>query len=456
VKATSPIQLFKLQVKNLFDRLRESSFVKNVLIVMTGTAAAQILGFAIAPIISRLFTPSDFGVFGSFNAVLMVIAAGATLDYAQAIMLPKEKEDAINLFILSCVSTAIITACCFAVCLFAPTFLQDLMKAPNAWFLVLLVVAILVSGLNRAFQAWSVRVKAFKHTSASQVIRSLSSNGSQVGLGYLKWGSIGLVCATILGDVLASVNLLRVLLPDLLAFRRCIRWERIKQLAKDYRDFPIYSAPREVINALSRGLPVLLLAHFYGIAVAGAYAFGVRIMSVPMRFVLQALRQVLFQKASESYNYGGRLMLLYIKTTGGLFVLALFPSLVLFIWAPQIFTWIFGSQWHTAGEFARWLVLWLTVMFCNLPSTLFAQIIRMQRQAFIFDIVLLAVRAIVLIVGGMYLSALHTILLFSIIGGVMNIIWIVIVGCALMRKEGDTDWRSIPNFIIKGDSRGSL
>lgn len=432
------IETSKLKIQQIIAGLRKSSFVKNVFVVMSGTVAAQAIGFALTPIISRLFSPSDFGVFGSFNAVLSVIAAGVTLDYSQALMLPKKKEDAINIFVLSCASTAMISACCLAVCLFAPTILQGLMKTPNSWITTLLVVSILVSGLNQTCQAWCVRCKAFKHTSASQVLRSLSSNGTQVVLGFFKGGAVGLIFSTILADIIASLNLMRVLLSDLKAFPRNIRWDRMKQLAMDYRDFPMYSASKNVINALSLGLPVILLAYFYGIAVAGAYAFGIRVMSVPMGIVLRALRQVLFQKASETHNYGGALMPLYIRTTLGLFALALFPTLVLFTWAPQIFVLIFGHQWHLAGEFARSLVLWLMFMFCNLPSILFSRIIRIQRKLFFLDLALFAARVLALIVGGMYMPAIYTIILFSLIGVIMNIILIVIVGCALMREGGDT------------------
>jgi len=403
---------------------------------MTGTAVAQAIGFALTPIISRLFTPSDFGVFGSYDAVLTVIAAGVTLDYSQAIMLPKEKKDAINLFILSCVSVAVISISCLALCLLFPFYLQDIIKAPNTWVLALLVVAILVTGLNQSCQAWCVRVKAFKDTSASQVVRSLSSCGSQIGFGYFKGGSIGLIFSSILADLFASLNLLRVVFRDLWPSRREIQWVRMKQLAKEYRDFPVYSASMNVINSLSIGLPVLLLSHFYGIAVAGAYAFGMRIISAPMGFVLRALRQVLFQKAAETQSMGGRLMPLYVKITAGLFALAFFPTLVLFIWSPTLFIWIFGSQWHTAGDFARYLTLWMMFAFCNLPSVLFARVIRMQRDLFIFNLILLIARALVLILGGVYLSALQTIMLFSVLSAFMNIIFIVIVGFILMRKEG--------------------
>jgi O-antigen/teichoic acid export membrane protein len=94
---------------------------------------------------------------------------------------------------------------------------------------------------------------------------------------------------------------------------------------QEYKDFPMYSNTQNVMNTLSLGLPVLLLAQFYGIAVAGAYAFGVRILQTPMGFVTRSLYQVLYQKASETHNRGDRLVPLYVKVTSGLFAIGLFP-----------------------------------------------------------------------------------------------------------------------------------
>jgi lipopolysaccharide exporter len=423
------------KLEDILARLRKSSFVRNILVVMSGTAVAQIIGLALTPIISRLFSPSDFGVFGSFISVASIIAAGATLEYTQAIMLPKEKEDAINLFVISCLGTIAVGFLCLTICILIPATVNGLMKTSGVWALALLVAATVVAGLNRACQAWCVRVKAFKHTAASQVIRSFSSNGAQIGFGFLKGGATGLIISSVLADILASINLVRVLIPDLLVLRHSIRWGRIKQLAKDYRDFPMFSASQNVINALSSGLPVLLLTHFYGIMVAGAYAFGVRILQVPMGFVLSALRQVLFQKAGETQHQDGKLLPLYVKITAGLFGLAFFPSLALFIWAPQLFTWIFGSQWGMAGEFARSLVLWMMFVFCNLPAVLFAQLIRIQRTVFLYDLVLLAARVLSLVLGGLYLNALQTVMLFSVVGAFMNFILILLVGHAVMKNE---------------------
>jgi O-antigen/teichoic acid export membrane protein len=93
-------------LKDLLSKARASVFFRNILVVMAGTGIAQVISIGLAPVISRLFTPSDFGVAGSFEAIAGIIAAGVTLEYSQAIMLPKEREKALGLLAVSCFCVA--------------------------------------------------------------------------------------------------------------------------------------------------------------------------------------------------------------------------------------------------------------------------------------------------------------------------------------------------------------
>lgn len=415
-------------------RLNKSEFIRNMFIVMSGSAVAQIIGFALTPIISRLFSPNDFGVYGAFSALASIIGAGVTLQFTQALMLPNNNEDALNLFVLSCLCTGIFGLLCLFCCILAPAKVNGLMKTDGNWALALLVISPTIAGIIESCQAWCVRVKAFKNTSAAQVIRSISSSAGQIGFGHVNGGAPGLIVSSILGDLFSGWNLARVVSRDLVLWGHKIRWEKMMLLAREYRDFPIYSGSMNIINTISLGLPILLLTHYYGLPIAGAFAFAMRILSTPMSFVLTALRQVLFQKAAEAYNAGDQLLPLFIKITIGLFALSIMPALLLFILAPQLFYWIFGSQWYVAGEFARSLVLWLLFMFCNLPAVIFARIIRIQRKLFYFDLLLLILRGSILIAGGMYLSAGFTIFLFSAVSACMNVVFIIIVGSILRRK----------------------
>ncbi len=432
--AMTPLSVAKRLRAGVFYLWR-SSFVRNLATVMTGSTAAQALGFLLSPIISRLFTPSEFGVFGTFSSAASIIAAGVTLEYSQAVMVPKERRDAFHLFLASCLATLLVTALCMLCCLAMPNTVKALLKADSMWPVLLLAFSPLVIGLNASCQAWCVRIKAFKATALSQVIRSLSANGMQVGFGYAKFGSLGLIIADVLADLVATLNLARNVLGELKRSRDSVSWQHLKKLAREYVDFPLYSASQNVMNALSSGLPVFLLTYYFGLAVAGAYAFGVRILSVPMSFVLRALRQVLFQKAGETHHQGRPLAPLYFKITGGLLAMACLPGLILAIWAPDLFSFVFGGKWVAAGEYARSLILWLAFAFCNLPAVLFARLLRIQRAIFVYEVVLLAVRAGVLIIGGIYFSPGQTIFFFSAIGALMNVLLIFVVGRAVVRSD---------------------
>ncbi len=431
-------------------KLRRSPFIRNTVVVMSGTVLAQALGFALSPVISRLFSPSDFGVYGAFIAVLSIIVSVVTLEYSNAIMLPKENEEAMNLLAFAFLCVGLIVSLCLLAGLVAPATVNGLMKTTGVWPLVLLVLATLAEGVNQLSQAWAIRAKAFKQTSASQVVRSLSSNGAKIGLGVLNAGSLGLICATVLGNSLASVNLVRVLRPDLKALRPAIRWERMKRLAREYRDFPMFTGSQNLINALSSGLPILFFNRFYGVAVAGALAFASSALHAPMNFLIVALRQVLFQKACETRNQGGKLSSLYVKTTLGLFALILIPAVACIIWAPQLFTWVFGRQWQLAGELSRSLIVWLAVSFCNLPAVLFARVIRIQRFVFFYDLTLLAGRVLVLYFGGLHLTVHRTVMLFAALGALMNAFLIIYVGRAVMKREGSTSWTDLTE-ALRGD-----
>jgi len=433
----------------LFAKVKASVFFKNILVVMAGTGIAQIISIGLAPVISRLFTPSDFGIAGSFEAIAGIIAAGVTMEYSQAIMLPKEKKDALGLLAISFFCTAVMSLLTLLFCLIAPATVNGLLKTGGFWALALLVLATFISGLNFSCQAWAVRVKAFKRTSASQIIRSLFGKGTSVGFGLLKLGSPGLIIGNILGNVAASFNIVRVLLPDLPALRGQARRKTMMRLAKEYRDFPMYAASQNIINAVSGGLPVLLLTRFYGLPIAGAYAFAMTVLTFPMGFILSSLRQVLFQKASESHHEGRSLAALYVKVTAILFAMALIPTAIMLIWGPQLFAWIFGPQWITAGELSRSLMIWMAVVFCNLPAVLFGRIIRIQRFVFFYDLGLLAARTTALVLGGLFLTAYQTVMAYALVGAVMNAFLILAVGRAIMKKEGPINLDSLKGFMIE-------
>lgn len=414
---------------------KDGSFLRNLSVLMSGTAIAQIVSFTLMPIVSRLFTPEDFGIFGSYTSILGVITAVISLQYTQAIMLPKHKKEALNLFFVSCFSVGSITVICLCIGIFYPSLINSLINFDSQFLVFLLPISALAFGINQTLQAWCIRIKAFKDTSQSQIIRSLSSITIWLIVGHFHGGAIGLISGSICAQFAASIKLWSVFKEDLNRIQFVFSWKKLKSMSNKYRDFPLYAAPQNLMNALSQGLPVLLLGHFYGISIAGAYAFGMKILHVPTGFMLRPLRQVLFQKASESQNKGYNLYPLFIKSTLGLMSLSLIPSMIIFIWAPQIFSLIFGSEWLQAGIYVRWLILWTFISFSNVPAVLFARILRQQKNLFLFEIIVLVSRLIVLVIGGLYWRETETIIVFSILGFFLNLFLILWIWWLLFKQK---------------------
>jgi len=416
-------------LKIALKRLSASRFFRDVATVMTGTTLAQIIGLILMPVISRLYSPQDFGMFGSFLAIVGIFSTGVTLQYHQALMLPPSDEDAFSLVGAACLSTAVLSILVVILSIIGQSVAGEVF--PNlhqTWVPFALGVAIFVSGLNQTFLGWSTRRKSFRYTAISQVSRSIGAFGSQLIGGMLRFGGLGLIVGNIFGDLMSSILIWRsVLSRDISSLRPSLSAPKVRELASEYKDFPIFSTPQNILNSVSQGLPVLLLGYFFSVDVAGYYAFGMRILQVPMNFIQNALRQVLFQRLSETLNCGGDLFQLYYKTTFGLALVTVVPTALGYLFAPQLFSFFFGINWSTAGEYGRWLVLWLCLGLCSLPSNLLSRVLGLQRNLLLFEIIILSSRLFSLILGGKYLTPTQAIAIFSLLGVFLNLSFIVCV-----------------------------
>ncbi len=412
------------------------SFRINVLTLMTGTALGQVLMLAVSPVLTRLFTPAAFGAFGVYLSLASILGAVSTLRFDQALMLPKDTETAAALFWASLASSCLVAGLTLvgSLAFYGPILSALKVRELSGWIL-LLPVSILLYGAYQALNSWSARQKKFARASVSQVARSFTMASFQVGAGLAKMGPVGLIGGVLAGDGVAALVLARqVRRHDGGVLGRTGTWPRIREAARRYRDFPLYSSPQNLLNAISQNIPVLLLAKFFGPAVAGFYVLGVRSIQIPMNFILTSLRQVFFQKASETYNQGGDTFALFRRTTLGLLGLVALPALAVMLFGPGLFAFVLGREWAVAGEYARWLVSWLALMFANVPAVLFAQIYRRQKSVLMIDIGLLIFRIAAIVAGALRHDPLLAIGAYSLVGVAVNLYIIFWIG-ALLRRE---------------------
>ena len=93
----------------------KSEFNRNILTLMTGSTIANAIPVAISPILTRIYSPEDFGLLALFLAVTTIFGTIVNGRYELAIMLPKKDEDAINIVALGFVIMSLITLILFVI-----------------------------------------------------------------------------------------------------------------------------------------------------------------------------------------------------------------------------------------------------------------------------------------------------------------------------------------------------
>ncbi|NMA32135.1 MAG: oligosaccharide flippase family protein, partial [Candidatus Methanofastidiosa archaeon] len=202
--------------------------------------------------------------------------------------------------------------------------------------------------------------------------------------------------------------------------------KHIKSLAAKYRNFPLYTAPVVLINTISLQIPAIILAYYFGPVVVGFYGLTYRVLIAPMNLIGRSFSQVFFPKATED-NRSGELGQITQKVFSKLFLLGFIPMLLFVGVAPDIFIFLFGLSWHTAGIYAQILCPWFFFQFISSPLTSIFYILEKQQIFLFWNIGLLCSRIIVISIGGLMKSQMIAIILLGGSGVLMYGLLIVII-----------------------------
>lgn len=411
--------------KTFVKQLTERKFVRNVVLVASGTAGAQAITMAFSPIITRLYGPEAFGLLGAFTATLGIVMPIAALSYPIAIVLPKSDDDAKAIAKLSFRIAFIIALLLSAILLIAGNEIAALLGMEAiAGFMLLIPVAMFFNALQQIMQQWLIRKKQFKVTARIAVSQSLILNSSKVGVGWFYPLGAVLIALATLGNALYAVQLwfgAKKWADQDGKIDKVAKSISLKEVAYKHRDFPYYRAPQVFINALSQSLPVLMLASFFGPAAAGFYAIGRTVMGMPSTLIGKAVSDVFYPKIAEAANSHQDVHKPIFKATAALAAVGIIPYGAVFLFGPWLFEFVFGEEWFVAGEYARWLAAWLYFAFMNRPSVAALAVLNMQRMFLIYEIVSLLLRAGSLYIGFAVLNSdIQAVILFSISGIILN------------------------------------
>jgi O-antigen/teichoic acid export membrane protein len=398
----------------LLDKLKpKSEFSRNVLTLMTGTTIAQAIPIAISPILTRIYTPEDFGMFALYMSIVSFVAIIINGKYDMAIVLPKEEKEAFNIFILSLLITCFISLfIAFFIFIFFESIIFYLNNKEIGLFLYLIPVSSFLIGVYQSLYYWLTRTKQFKSISISQIGQSLIIGSTQVSFGYIQTIS-GLIYGNIIGRLIAILILLKYLFNEKLVNKKYIQKKTLIEQMVRYKDFPLISTFHSLSEVSRLSGTVIFISFFYGTTVLCFYALALRILQVPLGIIGSSLGQVMYQKFNVLYK--DKISLYpYVKIVIiKLFLIGLPLFFILYIILPDLFKFVFGEQWYQAGEYSQLLIPYLFMNFIVAPVSHLVMILEKQKIFFHMGLGLNALILFMVFIGGSFTFSLAEILLYT-------------------------------------------
>lgn len=350
---------------------------------MTGTGLAQAITILFSPVLTRIFTPEEFGIFYLFSAIADIVFVPATGKYELATLIPEEDKEATNTMwtagILATFSSILLLILIYLLKERIGNWVNEPLIIP---YLYWLPVFVFIRGWMLSFHYWHNRQKRFKIITGSKILEVSTNVFSRIGLGLMNFGTTGLIVGVLLGRVTTLSNYFYFWKKkDASFFPNFSTSSFFKQL-KRFKNFPINMVPAGLFNISSIQLPNILIKLFYTATTLGHYGFMNRIIRTPMGIIGKSFDEVFKQKASEELRIVGNCKNIFYKTLKKLLILSILPFTLFYFIAPPLFDFVFGSEWRIAGEYAR---IFTIPLFINFSVSSLSSIFYLKEKTRLFS-----------------------------------------------------------------------
>lgn len=374
-------------VKKIIEKyVRGSKYKKNILIMVGGRIIAQAIPILLTPLLTRLYSPSEFGMFGVYAAIIAFVAMISNGRYSLSIILPKSDIDAKRLFLLSSLLTVGVTAVFGLIFIVLGNWFFDFFEISILQkYLSILILNILFIGLYESLYYYVLRTKNYKILTTNIIIQAFVLVSIRLLCGYLEFTEIGLIISYLIGYSVGYILLiLRLKIPVFSLFKEFKIFNYIS-LLKRYSRFPKYSLLADSLSVIATYSPNILLNKIFGSVVTGYYSMSDKILGSPIWFITSSVGDVFKQEASEQLRTKNSCFEVFIKTTKTLFFVGIIPFGILFIISPYVVPFVLGENWKEAGVFIQIFSIMYFLRFIISPVSHVIYIVNKQNYNVVFQ-----------------------------------------------------------------------
>lgn len=371
-----------------------------IFILTIGTLFSNLLPILIQPILTRLITPEELGIYNVVISLANLIIPVASLKLYQLIVTVEDDKEAKRLTQIS-INTVMLTSSLYlgSIIILTP-FNTTFTELGVLSYLIPLIV--FFDGLFYVLNSYFNRYKNYKLMAESDISRGVFRGVFQVIFAIIKWNSFGQIVSHILSPIPFLIRAIKKLDKENFSSNRVGFIETITSY-KIYSKQILFTVPGQFINSFSYTLILLSVTALYSTKQIGYYSISVKLLGIPMVLVSANVARLYLQKMSETKNSGNAPYVLYKRILRLLSLISfiLFGSLA--IAAPFVSEFIFGKGYDEAGIYISILSVMFIFRFVTSSLSGTYVIYNVQYREVFFQIALIIVGVLVYLIT-FYLS----------------------------------------------------
>lgn len=392
----------------------DPSFLRKWLVLTSGTIMGQGIIVISSPLLTRLFTPEEFGVFAVFAALVAIFGVAAGLRYERVVPLASTDEKAAAIVTVVLLASGLVAIILTGFVWLIGDWLASRLDADGlAHWLWLLPPSVLIWGGGLALSHWFIRRHTYGVNALNRTAQFGTQAASQLAMGAVGWGAPGLMVGYACGYVARFLHYFICLQRDDRRLLVSWRWEGLKAAACEHWRYPAFSVPSGLLTSVAQLGPEIIVAMMFGPAVAGIYALAQRVVGLPIRMLSEAASQVFLGEIRGLER--SALRRLFLRTIMLFSSLGLLGMLPLLAFAPPLFRLVFGENWTETGVLVQLLVPLFFARFVDMPVSQLLDALNRHRANFFITFAQIAV-----MIGAFFIaymieaSIFETVLMFSI------------------------------------------
>lgn len=398
--------MFENKIKGFISQ----DLVQDTLKLSSSNVILYVLPLIVTPILSRVYSPENYGDWGIFSSIYMIISYVLFLSYDNAIIRTNDEKCIANLICLCVIISVLVIAlvCTIFLCgyLINNVFI---LHFPRFDLLLIFLITCIFQNISIAL---ANRFKRYTTMTISSIINGFFQSGLRILIGVSAIFTDGLIIGAVIANVISTLYILFAVKDVLICTDRLtITFSNIKELAIKYKKFPLYDAPSNILTFSTLQLVIVILSYYFTKGEVGCFSMITQFVLLPVAFIGSAISKVYYRKISsisfDIQNVKSVTIKVFKITTS----LCFLPALFLIFGGDILIEWFLGSQWTTSGNMALCMAISsipiiLTEALLPIYRTLDKQNIR-----FHYDFILF-----VLTLGGLIITIFLTKnLLFSIL-----------------------------------------